>query len=222
MIVKVSGNKYDYLVEGATIRITNRGSNRNTHNGVVTILPKVQMLIGTRYDIFMQALNLSRLPLAFQKHIDKGEYEVYCLMRLETGNICEAVLGYVHVYRGLIVAYTYDTKVVKNKEFRQFVQLSAAQQLRIPASDYGTNALAKAVTYVSALTKIPREKLIVIQTSKTIKVKMKSTVWDVPLYYVFVVTANGDYRMSQVAYDFDEMIKKLEIAAPDENTAASG
>ena len=216
MIVRVRGNNYSYLIEGAAIRVANRSTNKNSHTGIISILPKVQLLIGSRYEVFMQALNLSRLPIAMQKTVSKGEYDVIAVVRLSTGNIPEAKLGYIHTYRGLVVAYTYEPAAVTNKEFRRFVPLAAAHQLRIPAGT-GSSGLAKAVSYVSAVTKIQRDKLIVSETAKTLKVKMKSTIWDVPIYYTFVLSSKDEYRMSQISFELNEIIQKLEKVAPEED-----
>lgn len=221
-IIDASG--YRFIVSGATIRVTNTWSSnidsKELHKaGIATILPKVQIALGGQMEAFLTALDLSRLPLAINMTMEKNGYEVYDVIRLETGIIPRRTIASISVYRGIIVGVTYNKKLIHDKEFRRHVSLSAMHQLTLCNKD-DPNKLYKASLCISTLTSIDRDRLIVSQTSKTIKVKIrpnKSTSeskWrlerKIPLYYVFVLDNAGRYMLTQMIYEFNEMMQEID------------
>lgn len=200
------------VVDGATIRIIkNQEGNKSkvSATGVVSLLPKVQVSIGDKLEVFMNALEISRLPLAIKRVISKGNFDTYEVIRLQTGNIKEAKIGILTVYSGYIVGVTYNREILANKELRRLVKLSAMHQLCI-CDQNDSNRMFKAANAVSILTSIPRDELIVSETSKGIKVKVKyKSRFNLPIYYIFTLTKAGIYNLLSVTYNLNDIALKL-------------
>lgn len=202
------------IIDGATIRISNNSTNFGENSqgykvGIVSILPKVQIALGGLLDTFIDALEVSRLPLALKKTVAKGEYSTYDIVRLETGNIKEATIATLSVYSGIIIGLTYSRSILLDKEFRKLVRLSAMHQLAI-CNRGDKSRLLKATQCISTLTGIPRNKLMAIETARSIRVKVPFTnKLGLPLYYTFSLDKSDKYNLLQVSFDFNEVAKQF-------------
>lgn len=203
-------------VNGSSIRIMRKDTNGRVSNkvGIVSILPAVQIKLGIKLDDFIAALELSRLPLAITKTLQKGRFRAYDIVRLETGAICEEILVSVSVCEGIVIGVTYNRKALSNENFRKLVRLSAMHQVSI--SGEKSYRLLMATRYVSIVTGVPREKLLVIETLRGIKVKVKEyyadTLVDIPVYYTFKLDKSNRYDLTEVSYDFNEAVRKIKGA----------
>lgn len=194
------------LVDGASIRVMNR---LNIRTGIVVILPKVEILIGSLLTSFIEALDVSRLPIALNRTISKGNYETYNIIRLATGNVHEAIIGILSVYSGVIVGVNFNKKLLQDKVFRQKVALSAMHQIVVYGKE-SRDKLFNATKSISLLTGADRESLIVSQTVRTIRVRVNyRNIYNIPLYYIFSMTELGSYALSQISYDYNEIAKIL-------------
>lgn len=204
--------QYNIIVDGASIRLISLELNDRAIKckaGIVSILPKVQVALGQELSIFMQALELSRLPLALRKTISKGTYEVYDILRLPTGNIKEAIIATLSVISGTIVGVTYNRNIVQDKEFRKLVKLSAMHQIAICSSE-DPMRLFKAADCVRLLTGIDRDKLIVTETVRSLKVRVNfKSKLNLPIYYIFALDKSEKYKLLQISYDYNEVIRTI-------------
>lgn len=212
----IENSEYKIVVDGATIRVSNnkiyndRTLNKTKFSvGIVSILPKVQIALGEKLDIFIEALEFSRLPIALKKTVCKGEYCTYDVVRLETGNIKEATIATLSVYSGIMVGITYSRSILLDKDFRKLVKLSAMHQLSLCGKE-DTGRLLKATVCISTLTGMPREKLIVLQTARSIRVRVPfKNRFELPIYYIFALDKRDKYNLLQISFDYNEIAKVM-------------
>lgn len=207
-----------FIVDGATIRVVmgdntpraaKAGKIAAYSIGIVSILPKVQVAIGSDLDSFIKALELSRIPIALQKTLVKGAYSTYNVLRLQTGSIPEVVIATLSVFNGVVIGVTYSRSILENKEFRQFVRLSAMHQLS--ACNKGDKLrLVKATSCISTLTGIRRERLVVIETPNSLRVKVPyESKYKLPVHYTFTLDKHDRYNLLQIAYNFNDIAEVL-------------
>jgi hypothetical protein len=130
-------------------------------------------------------------------------------MRMATGNVQNTIIATMIVYDGIILGLSYNKEVLLDKNFRKFVKLSAMHQISL--CDKGdTNRLFKATECISLLTGLDRDKLIVVETPSSIRVRVnyKSKLVQ-PIYYIFGLNKQGRYTLSQISYDINEAAKTL-------------
>lgn len=210
----IDTGRQKFITDGASIRvvpsITSSKDQAIARAGVVSILPKVQIALGESYETFLNALELSRLPIALKKTITNGKYETHDIIRLSTGNIQEARISTLSVYDGIMVGLTYSMSVLNNKEFRRLVKLSAMQQIRLCDKDDKLR-LYKASECISRLTKVDRDKLIIAETAKSIRVKVpfKSKL-NLPICYIFNLDKTNAYKLMQIAFDYNDAAKAIQ------------
>lgn len=208
----IKTNDFNLVVDGASIRVMRGGAiisnnkEKITDNiGVVSILPRAQIVLGAELSIFMDALELSRLPIALRKTTETNNYETYDILRLETGNIKEAIIATLGVYNGIVIGVIYNRSLLNDKKFRQLVHLSAMHQITICNKD-DPMRLIKATDCISKLKGVPREKLIVVETARSIKVRVnyKSRL-NSHLYYIFVLDKNNKFGLNKISFDLNEI-----------------
>lgn len=218
----IEAGNYTFHIEGSYIRISggradlnlNKVDGNNTLNnskfsvGVVSILPKIQIAIGTKLSTFVEALEMSRSPIALQKVLSNGKFETHKILRMSTGNIPEREIVTVDTYNGIIIGVTYNGKLLKDQTFKRLVKLSTMHQIRL-CKENSVSRLLMATKCISLLTNIARNDLIVQETARTIRVRVASkTNIRLPVYYIFILD-NGYYRLSQIAYDYNDIVKTL-------------
>lgn len=205
----LKSNNYNIIVDGASIRIDNKDKEQIHKVGIVSIIPKVQIILGGELKMFLDALELSRLPIALRRTVVKGAYETYDIIRLQTGNIREATLATLAVYNGLMVGITYNRAVLFDKDFRRLVKLSAMHQITIGKKS-GAAGLLAATDCISKLTGVPRDKLVVVQKARSIRVRASfRTKLDLPLYYIFAMDKSLNYNLVQISFDYNEVAKRI-------------
>lgn len=212
----IETDNYNITVDGSTIRVTSNKafSNKSIDKGryavgIVSILPKVQIAIGEKLESFLEALEFSRLPLALKKTVAKGAYSTYDVVRLETGNIKEATIATLSVYNKIIIGITYSRSILLDREFRKLVKLSAMHQLAI-CNKEDPCKLLKATSCISTLTGIPRDKLVTVQTARSIKVKVQfKNKYNLPMYYTFALDKTNKYNLLQISFDYNDIAKEL-------------
>lgn len=217
MSTVVKANTCDLIVDGASIRAISTLSSFSPASpsskkyivGVAYILPRVQIVLGDELQVFKEALNLSRLPIAIRKTLSQGAYETWEIMHLPAGKIPEANIATLSVYSNIIVGVTYSNSVLQNREFRRFVKLSAMHQITICNKDDKGRAF-KATQCIEKLTGVPRDKLIVSETKRSIKVRVdyKSKL-SLPIYYTFVLNKANKYGLAQIAFDLNDIGQRL-------------
>lgn len=206
----IKSDEYNIIVDGATIRVQNIITTHDKHidsmmsaAGIVSILPMVQIVMGSSIGTFLRALELSRLPLALRKTSENNGYCTHDILRLPTGNVDEATIATISEKNGIIVGLIYNKDILGNVQFRKMVRLSAMHQIII-CNKEDKAKLVKATTCVSALTKIPRDKLTVVEKARSLRVRVnfKSKI-NLPLYYIFTLDKNNNYALSSVAFDLN-------------------
>ena len=220
----IEAGTYTFHIDGSSIRISggradlnlNKVENNNTIKnskfsvGVISILPKIQIAIGTKLSTFIKALEMSRSPIALQKILSNGKFETYRIIRMPTGNIPEREIATVDTYNGTIIGATYNGKLLKDQAFKRLVKLSTMHQIRLCKAD-STNKLLLATKCISLLTNLSRDKLVVQETARTIRVKVVfKTNIKLPVYYIFILD-DGYYRLSQIAYDYNDIVQILKV-----------
>ena len=208
-------DNYSYNAERKSKSMTNEKVIASVHKintsiGVVSILPKVQILLGKRLSSFTDALEKSRVPLALKKTLSNGKYETFQVLRLETGNIPEATIATLVTYNNIMVGLTYNGDIVEDKKFRKLVKLSAMHQLVLGTKE-DPQRLYKATKYISVITKLPRESLIAIEKARSIRIRASSNnIMQLPIYYIFSLNKNGAYRLAEVSYDINDVIQRID------------
>lgn len=216
MSTVVRSSRYNIVVDGATIRVgSNTGvgdsaSQRHKYTvGVVSLLPKAQIVLGDDFEIFKEALNLSRLPVALRKTLSQNNFEAWEVMHLPAGKIPEANIATIQVFKGIMVGVTYNRQVLKNKEFMRFARLSAMHRICICSKGDKARAL-KATQCVEKLTGVPRDKLIVSETKRSIKVRVSyQSKLSLPIYYSFILDESDRYNLLQIAFDLNDVGQRL-------------
>lgn len=216
MSTVVKSQSGDLIVDGATIRVGVSANSCNsafqTHKykpGLVHILPKVQIILGDELESFKSALNASRLPIALRKTLSQGLYETWEVLHLPAGKIPEAGIATIQVFNSIIVGVTYSRGVLKNKEFTRLVRLSAMHKICICHKGDKSRAF-KATQCIERLTGVHRDKLIVSETKRSIRVRVnyKSKI-SLPVYYTFVLDDTDRYNLLQIAFDLNDVGQRL-------------
>lgn len=203
---------FTIVVDGATIRAHNNLSAGSVeakvpNAGVVSILPMVQVVIGSQLITFLKALELSRIPLALMKTSENGKYATHDIIRLETGNVGEAVIATVSEYNGIIVGISYNREILQNRQFRKMVKLSAMHQVTV-CKQGDPMKLVKATQCTSLFTGVPRDKLVAIEKARSIRVRVNyRSKLNLPLYYIYSLDNANSYILASVAFDLNEAAK---------------
>lgn len=104
----------------------------------VTICRGLQLELGRKLGDFVEALKFTRAPIVITKLAENQHVTLHNIVRMYTGKVKDQVLATVKCINGEIVAININSKLQKNKEFREYVRLGTLHQLTISYSLSGS------------------------------------------------------------------------------------
>lgn len=208
----LAGINKDLIVQGGNIRVKEKKKPGNGRYGVgvAAILPNIQIALGEKFETFKKAVEISRAPIAFKEIPLAKNVICYKVIRTATGKIKEEDLANIITCNGIVIGVKYNTDIINSKEFRRYVKISALQ-LAIFGQEKNKSNLLMATKTLSAILKVPREKMIAVEYPRNIIIKIKETNRYGLLDVLYTATSDnqGKYHLTMISYDLNEAIKKL-------------
>lgn len=156
--------------------------------GVVTIVPGIQLEIGRSFDEFVDCIQCTNKPLAFNLKVKdtKKCITIWELQRLPTGNVEEATICNITVIRDEIYSVQFNQNLAYDKNYTRYEKLSILHQVTLGKPNEN-NTCSRGISTINKLTGIDYGDMITRQFKHGVEIKIKGY----KISYIFFTDKQG-------------------------------